>query len=238
MIELQLYIFIVGYYYGWVRFQYMGFLVWFFGFILFGDWCRLFCFCLFQVVEEEEEMDFLDLVLRVFCGCILSMVNIDDVNVIILVQKNMLDCFEKINEMLFNFNNLFSVCLQQMSECFLYYIRILVEMKWDLDSIFCWIRMLKGKLVRQYLEVFSYILEVFFLEEEDEDFILFSIMIIIVILEQSMGLCDISFDIVLFFLSFGFEDLFYVQFGFLVINGCSQIDDEEMMGEQIYCLVF
>lgn len=46
-------------------------------------------FCLFQAVEEEEEMDPPDSASRVFCSRILSMVNVDDVNAIILAQKNM-----------------------------------------------------------------------------------------------------------------------------------------------------
>lgn len=53
-------------------------------------WCRLKTFfCLFQTAEEEEEMDPPDLASRVFCSRILSMVNVDDVNAIILAQKNM-----------------------------------------------------------------------------------------------------------------------------------------------------
>nr|XP_030735939.1 kxDL motif-containing protein 1 isoform X1 [Globicephala melas]XP_030735940.1 kxDL motif-containing protein 1 isoform X1 [Globicephala melas] len=85
-------------------------------------------------------MDPPDSASRVFCSRILSMVNVDDVNAIILAQKNMLDRFEKTNEMLLNFNNLSSARLQQMSERFLHHTRTLVEMKRDLDSIFRRIR--------------------------------------------------------------------------------------------------
>ncbi|NXE69443.1 KXDL1 protein, partial [Calcarius ornatus] len=77
---------------------------------------------------------------QVFCGRVLGMVNAEDVNAIILAQKNMLDRFEKTNEMLLNFNNLSSVRMQQMSERFLHHTRTLVEMKKDLDSIFRRIR--------------------------------------------------------------------------------------------------
>nr|XP_048283253.1 kxDL motif-containing protein 1 isoform X3 [Myodes glareolus] len=104
---------------------------------------------------EEKEMDPPDSASRVFCGRFLSMVNTDDVNAIILAQKNMLDRFEKTNEMLLNFNNLSSVRLQQMSERFLHHTRTLVDMKRDLDSIFRRIRTLKGKLARQHPEAFS-----------------------------------------------------------------------------------
>lgn len=38
---------------------------------------------------EEKEMDTPDSASRVFCGRFLSMVNTDDVNAIILAQKNM-----------------------------------------------------------------------------------------------------------------------------------------------------
>ncbi|KAF5914405.1 hypothetical protein HPG69_016677 [Diceros bicornis minor] len=101
-------------------------------------------------------MDTPDSASRVFCSRILSMVNVDDVNAIILAQKNMLDRFEKTNEMLLNFNNLSSARLQQMTERFLHHTRTLVEMKRDLDSIFRRIRTLKGKLARQHPEAFSH----------------------------------------------------------------------------------
>ncbi|XP_027250508.1 ubiquitin-60S ribosomal protein L40 isoform X1 [Cricetulus griseus] len=101
-------------------------------------------------------MDPPDSASRVFCGRFLSMVNTDDVNAIILAQKNMLDRFEKTNEMLLNFNNLSSVRLQQMSERFMHHTRTLVDMKRDLDSIFRRIRTLKGKLARQHPEAFSH----------------------------------------------------------------------------------
>ncbi|XP_060086541.1 kxDL motif-containing protein 1-like [Heteronotia binoei] len=91
----------------------------------------------------------------VFCSRVLSMVNSEDVNAIILAQKNMLDRFEKTNEMLLNFNNLSCMRMQQMNERFLHHTRTLVEMKKDLDSIFRRIRTLKGKLAKQYPEAFS-----------------------------------------------------------------------------------
>ncbi|OXB73130.1 UNVERIFIED_CONTAM: hypothetical protein H355_012055 [Colinus virginianus] len=92
---------------------------------------------------------------RVFCGRVLGMVNAEDVNAIIQAQKNMLDRFEKTNEMLLNFNNLSSLRMQQMNERFLHHTKTLVEMKKDLDSIFRRIRTLKGKLAKQYPEAFS-----------------------------------------------------------------------------------
>uniref|UniRef100_G3QPN4 KxDL motif-containing protein 1 n=1 Tax=Gorilla gorilla gorilla TaxID=9595 RepID=G3QPN4_GORGO len=195
-------------------------------------------------------MDLPDSASRVFCGRILSMVNTDDVNAIILAQKNMLDRFEKTNEMLLNFNNLSSARLQQMSERFLHHTRTLVEMKRDLDSIFRRIRLhcalkclgqfqpwdkilttLKGKLARQHPEAFSHIPEASFLEEEDEDPIPPSTTTTIATSEQSTGSCDTSPDTVSPSLSPGFEDLSHVRPGSPAINGRSQTDDEETTGE-------
>uniref|UniRef100_A0A8C2NP91 KxDL motif-containing protein 1 n=1 Tax=Capra hircus TaxID=9925 RepID=A0A8C2NP91_CAPHI len=137
-------------------------------------------------------MDPPDSASRVFCSRILSMVNADDVSAIILAQKNMLDRFEKTNEMLLNFNNLSSARLQQMNERFLHHTRTLVEMKRDLDSIFRRIRTLKGKLARQHPEAFSHIPEASLLEDEDEDPIPPSTTTTIATSEQSTGSCDTS----------------------------------------------
>ncbi|XDA76231.1 hypothetical protein R6Z07M_006346 [Ovis aries] len=181
--------------------------------------------------EEEEEMDPPDSASRVFCSRILSMVNADDVSAIILAQKNMLDRFEKTNEMLLNFNNLSSARLQQMSERFLHHTRTLVEMKRDLDSIFRRIRTLKGKLARQHPEAFSHIPEASLLEDEDEDPIPPSTTTTIATSEQSTGSCDTSPDTVSPSLSPGFEDLSHVRPSSPAINGRSHTDDEEMLGE-------
>ncbi|KFO22603.1 hypothetical protein H920_16005 [Fukomys damarensis] len=180
---------------------------------------------------EEEEMDAPDSASRVFCSRILSMVNVDDVNAIILAQKNMLDRFEKTNEMLLNFNNLSSARLQQMSERFVHHTRTLVEMKRDLDSIFRRIRTLKGKLARQHPEAFSHVPEVLFLEDEDEDPIPPSVTTTIATSEQSTGSCDTSPDTVSPSLSPGFEDLSHVRPGSPTVNGHSQTDNEEMPGD-------
>ncbi|XP_036749521.1 kxDL motif-containing protein 1 isoform X2 [Manis pentadactyla] len=184
-------------------------------------------------------MDPQDSASRVFCSRILSMVNTDDVNAIILAQKNMLDRFEKTNEMLLNFNNLSSVRLQQMSERFVHHTRTLVEMKRDLDSIFRRIRTLKGKLARQHPEAFSPqqrsnswsllsldIPEASLLEDEDEDPIPPSTTTTIATSEQSTGSCDTSPDTVSPSLSPGFEDLSHIRPDSPAINGRSQTDEE------------
>lgn len=176
-------------------------------------------------------MDPPDSASRVFCSRILSMVNVDDVNAIILAQKNMLDRFEKTNEMLANFNNLSSARLQQMSERFLHHTRTLVEMKRDLDSIFRRIRTLKGKLARQHPEAFSHIPEASLLEDDDEDLIPPSTTTTIATSEQSTGSCDTSPETISPSFSPGFEDLSHIQPDSPAINGHSQTDDKEMRGE-------
>ncbi|XP_076978256.1 kxDL motif-containing protein 1 isoform X1 [Tamandua tetradactyla] len=195
---------------------------------------------------------------RVFCSRILNMVDADDVNAIIQAQKNMLDRFEKTNEMLLNFNNLSSARLQQMSERFLHHTRTLVEMKRDLDSIFRRIRTLKGKLARQHPEAFSRgvapggrgrseegaeaglelvglcpadIPEASLLEDEDEDPIPPSTTTTIATSEQSTGSCDTSPDLVSPPPSPDFEDLSHVRPISPVVNGRSEWDDEGMPGE-------
>ncbi|KAM9814866.1 kxDL motif-containing protein 1 isoform 1-T2 [Syngnathus typhle] len=105
----------------------------------------------------------------VFCSRMLSMVNSEDVNAIIQAQRHMLDRFEKTNEMLINFNVLSSMRLQQMNESFLLHTRTLVEMKKDLDSIFRRIRMLKGKIGKQYPEAFSNIHKSPISVDDDDD---------------------------------------------------------------------
>ncbi|XP_051061797.1 kxDL motif-containing protein 1-like [Phodopus roborovskii] len=170
-------------------------------------------------------MDPSDSASRVFCGHFLSMMNPDDVDAIILAQKNMLDRFEKTNEMLLNYNNLSSVRLQQMSERFRYHTRTLVDMKRDLDSIFHRIRTLKRKLAWQHPEAFSHIPERSFLEDEDP--IPPSITTTITTPEQITGFCDTSPDTVSPSLSPGFEDLSHIRPGSPAINGHSHTDDKE-----------
>ncbi|XP_060038395.1 kxDL motif-containing protein 1 isoform X1 [Erinaceus europaeus] len=151
---------------------------------------------------------------RAFCSHMLSMVNEEDVNAIILAQKNMLDRFEKTNQMLLNFNGLAGARLQHMAERLGQHTRALLDMKRDLDSVFRRIRLvspecsqartpspslsphrtLKSKLSRQHPEAFSYIPEASFLEEEDEDAVAPSTTTTIATSEQSSGSCATSPD--------------------------------------------
>ncbi|XP_044514575.1 kxDL motif-containing protein 1 isoform X1 [Gracilinanus agilis] len=165
----------------------------------------------------------------VFCNRILSMVNSEDVNAIIQAQKNMLDRFEKTNEMLLNFNNLSNVRMQQMSERFTHHTRTLMEMKKDLDSIFRRLRTLKAKLSKQYPDAFSHIHESPILEEEDDDVdpIPASSATTIATSEQSTGSCDTSPDIISPVLSPDFEDLSQGRLDSPAVNGESLTGDED-----------
>ncbi|XP_075031776.1 kxDL motif-containing protein 1 isoform X1 [Calonectris borealis] len=193
---------------------------------------------------------------QVFCGRVLGMVNAEDVNAIILAQKNMLDRFEKTNEMLLNFNNLSSVRMQQMNERFLHHTKTLVEMKKDLDSIFRRIRWatgtgtgtslpagretarraqggssrsrtLKGKLAKQYPEAFSNIHESPILEDDDDfDPVPKSTTTTIATSEQSTESCDTSPDIISPTTSQDFEDLSQGQYDLPAVNGQSLTDED------------
>ncbi|XP_075268135.1 kxDL motif-containing protein 1 isoform X1 [Opisthocomus hoazin] len=176
---------------------------------------------------------------QVFCGRVLGMVNAEDVNAIILAQKNMLDRFEKTNEMLLNFNNLSSARLQQMNERFLHHTKTLVEMKKDLDSIFRRIRWglggprrtLKGKLAKQYPEAFSNIHESPILEDDDDfDPVPKSTTTTIATSEQSTESCDTSPDIISPTTSQDFEDLSQGPYDSPAMNGQSLTDEDTANG--------
>ncbi|XP_064031142.1 kxDL motif-containing protein 1 [Pogoniulus pusillus] len=168
---------------------------------------------------------------QVFCGRVLGMVNAEDVNAIILAQKNMLDRFEKTNEMLLNFNNLSSVRMQQMHERFLHHTKTLVEMKKDLDSIFRRIRTLKGKLAKQYPEAFSNIHESPILEDDDDfDPVPQSTTTTIATSEQSTESCDTSPDIISPTTSQEFEDLSQGHYDLPAVNGQSLTDEDTAEG--------
>ncbi|XP_072261142.1 kxDL motif-containing protein 1 [Pyxicephalus adspersus] len=163
----------------------------------------------------------------VFCSRILNMVNSEDVNAIILAQRHMLDRFEKTNEMLLNFNSLSSTRLQQMSDRFMHHTRTLVEMKKDLDIIFRRIRMLKGKLSKQYPESFSNVHESPSLEDDDDfDPIPKSTATTIATSEQSTEYCDTSPSIISPTISQDFEDLSQAPSETPSANGQLLTDDE------------
>ncbi|KAM4707454.1 kxDL motif-containing protein 1 isoform 1-T1 [Discoglossus pictus] len=163
----------------------------------------------------------------VFCSRILNMVNSEDVNAIILAQRHMLDRFEKTNEMLLNFNGLSNTRLQQMNDRFLHHTRTLVEMKKDLDIIFRRIRMLKGKLSKQYPESFNNVHDSPILEDDDDfDPTPKSTSTTIATSEQNTESCDTSPSIISPTMSQDFEDLSQAPSDTPSANGQILTDDE------------
>ncbi|XP_069505391.1 kxDL motif-containing protein 1 [Ambystoma mexicanum] len=163
----------------------------------------------------------------VFCGRMLSMVNSEDVNAIILAQRHMLDRFEKTNEMLLNFNNLSNGRMQQMNERFLHHTRTLVDMKKELDVVFRRIRTLKGKLAKQYPDAFSNVHESPILEDDDDfDPVPRSVATTVATSEQGTESCDTSPDIIPPTMSQDFEDLSLGQSDTPSVNGHNLTDEE------------
>ncbi|XP_055609725.1 kxDL motif-containing protein CG10681 [Uranotaenia lowii] len=110
---------------------------------------------------------------EVFVQGLAGMVNQTDVEVMIRAQKQMLQRFEKTNEMLLNCNALSQSRLKIASEDFKKHTKLLNEMKKDLDYIFKKIRNIKTKLGNQYPQAFAEaeakIKPIIFDEEEEID---------------------------------------------------------------------
>ena len=75
-----------------------------------------------------------------FLDSMLSMVNTEDMEAILRAQSQMLDRFEKTNEMLSNFNRLSAKRYEMTMEQFKEHTDTLLSMKKDLDSVFRRIR--------------------------------------------------------------------------------------------------
>ncbi|KAH8369806.1 hypothetical protein KR093_000998, partial [Drosophila rubida] len=84
-----------------------------------------------------------------------GMVNQSDVETMIRAQKQMLQRFEKTNEMLLNCNALSQSRLKSASEDFKRHVKLLTEMKKDLDYIFRKVRIIKQKLQQQYPAIYA-----------------------------------------------------------------------------------
>ncbi|KAL5293269.1 KXD1 family protein [Megaselia abdita] len=91
---------------------------------------------------------------EVFIQGLAGIVNQQDVAVMIRAQKQMLQRFEKTNEMLLNCNALSQSRLKQAQEDFKKHVKSLHEMKKDLDYIFKKIRSMKAKLSSQYPQAY------------------------------------------------------------------------------------
>lgn len=92
---------------------------------------------------------------EVFVQGLAGLVNQTDVEVMIRAQKQMLQRFEKTNEMLLNCNALSQSRLKIASDDFKKHTKLLNDMKKDLDYIFKKIRNIKTKLGTQYPQAFT-----------------------------------------------------------------------------------
>ncbi|XP_039486201.1 kxDL motif-containing protein CG10681 [Drosophila santomea] len=90
-----------------------------------------------------------------FIQSLAGMVNQGDVETMIRAQKQMLQRFEKTNEMLLNCNALSQSRLKSASEDFKRHVKCLSEMKKDLDYIFRKIRVIKQKLQVQFPTIYA-----------------------------------------------------------------------------------
>ncbi|XP_064113897.1 kxDL motif-containing protein CG10681-like [Macrobrachium nipponense] len=105
---------------------------------------------------------------EVFVQGLAGQINQQDVEAIIRAQKQMLQRFEKTNEMLSNCNALSATRFALAQKEFKKHTALLVEMKKDLDHIFKRIRNIKTKLSNQYPSAFTAAQEKVF-KEADED---------------------------------------------------------------------
>lgn len=92
---------------------------------------------------------------EVFVQGLAGIVDQQDVESMIRAQKQMLQRFEKTNEMLTNCNQLSVNRLKTAGTEFKKHTALLVEMKKDLDYIFKRIRLVKSKLSQQYPQAFN-----------------------------------------------------------------------------------
>ncbi|KAK8387402.1 hypothetical protein O3P69_018175 [Scylla paramamosain] len=106
---------------------------------------------------------------EVFVQGLAGQINQQDVEAIIRAQKQMLQRFEKTNEMLSNCNSLSATRFALAQKEFKKHTALLVDMKKDLDNIFKRIRTIKTKLSNQYPAAFAVAQEESYKEEEEEE---------------------------------------------------------------------
>ncbi|KAG0726944.1 KxDL motif-containing protein CG10681 [Chionoecetes opilio] len=106
---------------------------------------------------------------EVFVQGLAGQINQQDVEAIIRAQKQMLQRFEKTNEMLSNCNSLSAARYAFAQKEFKKHTGLLVDMKKDLDNIFKRIRTIKTKLSNQYPAAFAVAQEESYKEEEEEE---------------------------------------------------------------------
>ncbi|KAJ8968192.1 hypothetical protein NQ317_006794 [Molorchus minor] len=106
---------------------------------------------------------------EVFIQGLAGIVDQQDVESMIRAQKQMLQRFEKTNEMLTNCNALSASRLKSVAPEFKKHMQLLLETKKDLDYVFKKIRAIKSKLSTKYPEAFSEAVRSSFAEECEED---------------------------------------------------------------------
>lgn len=92
---------------------------------------------------------------EVFIQGLAGIIDQQDVKSMIVAQKQMLQRFEKTNEMLTNCNALSASRLKLVGPEFKKHSQTFLEMKKDLDYIFKKIRVIKMKISAQYPEVYA-----------------------------------------------------------------------------------
>lgn len=100
-----------------------------------------------------------------------GVVSQDDVGLMVLSQKEMLQRFEKTNEMLINVNNLSTSRLDRANKDFKNHTQNMLNMKRDLEHIFKRLKLIKEKLKAQCPEAYSSVIandDV--IEEEDDEY--------------------------------------------------------------------
>ncbi|XP_055371963.1 kxDL motif-containing protein CG10681 isoform X2 [Condylostylus longicornis] len=129
-----------------------------------------------QIGEESEFSIFQNYTAaEVFIQGLAGIVNQSDVESMIRAQKHMLQRFEKTNEMIVNCNALSVNRLKVASEDFKKHVKLLNDMKKDLDYIFRKIRNIRTKISQQYPEAYAEALpqrNSFAEEAEDDDDVL------------------------------------------------------------------
>ena len=100
-----------------------------------------------------------------------GMVSQDDVARMVRAQKEMLQRFEKTNEMLSNVNSLSAVRLDRANKDFRKHTQNMLEMKRDLETIFKRLKTIKQKMCRQMPEAYEAVLgSKDVVKEEDDEY--------------------------------------------------------------------
>ncbi|CAH0384432.1 unnamed protein product [Bemisia tabaci] len=106
---------------------------------------------------------------EVFIQGLAGLVDQQDVESMIRAQKRMLQRFEKTNEMLTNCNTLSVSRLKSAGAEFKKHTQLLTEIKKDLETIFKRIRILRGKLEKEYPEAYHAAVNQNLKEEDEEE---------------------------------------------------------------------